>query len=151
MARFTGPNDITLFKHFSEELVEDIVTTTIQLFKLSIHESRTNLYGESLGKQYIQGVSVNCLIERSDSEANYEGFGFDKSQNVEYRFNRHTLEEKELYPEIGDVIFHNNGYFEIDNVREDYMLAGRTDSKFSITCSTFMMRRSQLNIEQRAV
>ena len=109
------------------------------------------LYGESLGKQYIQGVSVNCLIERSDSEANYEGFGFDKSQTVEYRFNRHTLEEKELYPEIGDVIFHNNGYFEIDNVREDYMLAGRTDSKFSITCSTFMMRRSQLNIEQRAV
>ena len=55
MARFTGPNDITLFKHFSEELVEDIVTTTIQLFKLSIHESRTNLYGESLGKQYLQG------------------------------------------------------------------------------------------------
>ena len=78
-------------------------------------------------------------------------FQYNKSQNVEYRFNRHTLEEKELYPEIGDVIFHNNGYFEIDNVREDYMLAGRTDSKFSITCSTFMMRRSQLNIEQRAV
>ena len=151
MARFTGPNDITLFKHFSEELVEDIVTTTIQLFKLSIHESRTNLYGESLGKQYLQGVSVNALIERQESEANYEGFGFDRSQQVEYRFNRHTLDEKELYPEIGDVIFHNNGYFEIDNVREDYMLAGRTDSKFSIICSTFMTRRSQLNIEQRAV
>ena len=61
MARFTGPNDITLFKHFSEELVEDIVTTTIQLFKLSTFESRTNLYGESLGKQYHQGVDVNCL------------------------------------------------------------------------------------------
>mgnify|MGYP001311666959 FL=1 len=151
MARFTGPNDITLFKHFSEELVEDIVTTTIQFFKLSIHESRTNLYGESLGKQYLQGVSVNALIERQESEANYEGFGFDRSQQVEYRFNRHTLDEKELYPEIGDVIFHNNGYFEIDNVREDYMLAGRTDSKFSIICSTFMTRRSQLNIEQRAV
>ena len=151
MARFIGPNDITLFKHFSEELVEDIVTTTIQFFKLSIHESRTNLYGESLGKQYLQGVSVNALIERQESEANYEGFGFDRSQQVEYRFNRHTLDEKELYPEIGDVIFHNNGYFEIDNVREDYMLAGRTDSKFSIICSTFMTRRSQLNIEQRAV
>jgi len=151
MARFTGPNDITLFKHFSEELVEDIVTTTIQLFKLSTFESRTNLYGESLGKQYHQGVDVNCLIERQESEVNYEGFGFDRSQQVEYRFNRHTLEEKALYPEIGDVIFHNNGYFEIDHVREDFMLAGRTESKFSIICSTFMMRRSQLNIEERAV
>ena len=151
MARFTGPNDITLFKHFSDELVEDIVTTTIQLFKLSINESKTNLYGESLGKQYLPGVSVNALIERQESEVNYEGFGFDKSQNVEYKFNRHTLEEKSLYPEIGDVIFHNNGYFEVDNVREDFMLAGRTGQKFSIICSTFMMRRSQLNIEERAV
>ena len=94
-------------------------------------------------------MDVNCLIERQESEVNYEGFGFDRSQQVEYRFNRHTLEEKTLYPEIGDVIFHNNGYFEIDNVREDFMLAGRTESKFSIICSTFMMRRSQLNIEEK--
>ena len=67
-------------------------------------------------------MDVNCLIERQESEVNYEGFGFDRNQQVEYRFNRHTLEEKGLYPEIGDVIFHNNGYFEIDNVREDFML-----------------------------
>ena len=64
MARFTGPNDITLFKHFSEELVEDIVTTTIQLFKLSTFESRTNLYGESLGEQISSRSGCNLSNER---------------------------------------------------------------------------------------
>ena len=151
MARFTGPNDITLFKHFSEELVEDLVTTTIQLFKLSVYESKTNLYGESLGKVYHGGVNVNCLIERQESEVNYEGFGFDRGQQVEYRFNRHTLEEKTLYPEIGDIIFHNNAYFEIDKVGQNQLVYGRPEEKFSIICSTFMVRRSQLNIEERIV
>ena len=151
MARFTGPNDITLFRHFAEELVEDIVTTTVQLFKLSVYESKTNLYGESLGKTYHSGVSINAVIERQESEMNYEGFGFDRAQQVEYRFNRHTLSEKGLFPEIGDIIFHNNAYFEIDNVKQDQMLAGRTGQKFSIICSTFMTRRSTINIEERAV
>lgn len=151
MPRFTGIKDISFFEHISSELVDDVVTTPITMFKLSVYESRTNLYGESLGKTYHPGVNVNCLIERSDSEMNYEGFGFDRNQTAEYRFNRFTLEEKDLYPEIGDVIFHNNAYFEIDNVREDQMLAGRTKEKFSIICSTFMIRRSSLNIEERAV
>ena len=64
-------------------MVEDIVTTTVQLFKLSVYESKTNLYGESLGKTYHSGVSVNLtLIERQESEMNYEGFGFDSNSTT---------------------------------------------------------------------
>lgn len=151
MPRFTGIKDIAFFEHISAELVDDVVTTPITFYKLSVYESRTNLYGESLGKTYHPAVNINCLIERQDSEMNYEGFGFDRSQTVEYRFNRFTLEEKSLYPEIGDIISHNDAYFEIDNVKEDQMLAGRTSEKFSIICNAFMIRRSAINIEERAV
>ena len=45
-----------------------------------------------------------------------------ETQQVEYRFNRYTLSEKGLFPEIGDIIFHNNVHFEIDNVKQDQML-----------------------------
>ena len=39
----------------------------------------------------------------------------DLSMAVEF-FPRFTLEDKGFYPEIGDIIYHNDGYFEIDNV-----------------------------------
>ena len=102
-----------------------------------------------MAKSYHQGVNINAVIEREDSVTNYEGFGPDTAQNVEYRFNRHTLSTKDVYPEIGDIIFHNEAYFEISNVREDQMIGGRSGNRFSIICSTFMSRRSQLNLETR--
>lgn len=149
MARFALDRDITFFQSISRELVEEVIQTSVTLYKLVIENSKTNLYGESLGKTYYQGVQTNAVIERSDTEFDYEEFGPDGSQTVEFRFNRFILEEKGYYPEIGDIIGHNNAYFEIDNVREDQLVGGRPDEKFSIVCSAFMSRRSTIQTEER--
>ena len=151
MARFVQQKDLAFFEKISKELVDVVVQTTVEIFKLSLSETKTNLYGESLGKSYFPAVQCACLIERDESSIEYEGFGPDRAQNVEFRFNRFTLEEKNLYPEIGDIIFHNNAYFEIDKVGQNQLVYGRPEEKFSIICSTFMVRRSQLNIEERIV
>jgi hypothetical protein len=151
MARFALSRDIRFFEGISRELVDAVVTTAVVLYKLIIEDSKTNLYGESLSKTYYQGMECNAMIQRDDTQANYEGFGSDTSQNVEFRFNRFTLEDKNFYPEIGDIIFHNDGYFEIDNVREEQLIGGRVDEKFSIICSTFMTRRSSIQTEMRVV
>jgi len=127
----------------------------VVLYKLVIEDSKTNLYGESLSKTYYQGVECTAIIQRDETTSNYEGFGADASQNVQFRFNRFTLNEKGFYPEVGDIIFHNEAYFEIDNVTEDQLVGGRVESgdgeKFSIICSTFMTRRSSIQTEMRNV
>ena len=155
MARFALSRDIKFFEGISRELVEAVVETTVVLYKLIIEDSKLNLYGESLNKTYYQGVECAAIIAREDTTANYEGFGSDQSQNVEFRFNRILLKEKDFYPEIGDIIYHNDAYFEIDNVREDQLIGGRTETgvgeKFSIICSTFMTRRSNIQTEMRIV
>ena len=153
MARFALNRDIRFFEGISRELVDAVVTTAVVLYKLIIEDSKTNLYGESLSKTYYQGVECNAIIQRDDTQANYEGFGPDASQTVDFRFNRFTLEEQNMYPEIGDIIFHNNAYFEIDNVREDQLIGGRTGDieHFSIICSAFMTRRSSIQTEMRIV
>jgi len=151
MARFALGRDIRFFEGISRELVDAVVTTGVILYKLIIEDSKTNLYGESLSKTYYQGVNCNAMIQREDSQSNYEGFGSDTSQNVEFRFNKFTLEDTGFYPEVGDIIFHNNGYFEIDNVKEEQLIGGRVDEKFSIICSTFMSRRSTIQTEMRVV
>jgi len=151
MARFALSRDIRFFESIARELVDVVVETSVVLYKLIIEDSKTNLYGESLNKTYYQGLECTAMIERESSTTDYEGFGPDKNQLVEFRFNRFTLEDKGFYPEVGDIIFHNNAYFEIDNVREDQLIGGQVDNKFSIICSTFMSRRSNIQTEMRTV
>jgi hypothetical protein len=151
MARFTLARDIKFFESISRELVDVVIETAVVLYKLVIEDSKTNLYGESLNKTYYQGVQTTAVIEREPSASDYEGFGADKSQNVEFRFNRFTLQDAGFYPEVGDIIFHNDGYFEIDNIREDQLIGGQTGNKWSIICSTFMTRRSTIQTEMRIV
>jgi hypothetical protein len=155
MARFALGRDIRFFEGISRELVDAVVTNAVILYKLIIGDSKTNLYGESLSKTYYQGVECNAMIDRQDTAVNYEGFGADSSQIVQFRFNRFTLEDKGFYPEVGDIIFHNDAYFEVDNVTEDFLIGGRVESgdgeKFSIICSTFMTRRSSIQTEERVL
>ena len=153
MARFALGRDIRFFEGISRELVDAVVTTAVVLYKLIIEDSKTNLYGESLSKTYYQGVNCNAMIQREDSQSNYEGFGSDTSQNVEFRFNKFTLEDTGFYPEVGDIIFHNEAYFEIDNVTEDFLIGGRAgeEERFSLICSTFMTRRSSIQTEMRTI
>lgn len=155
MARFALSRDIRFFEGISRELVDAVVTTAVVLYKLIIEDSKTNLYGESLSKTYYQGTECNAIIERGDTSATYEGFGADSTQTVQFRFNRFTLADKGFYPEVGDIIFHNEAYFEVDNVTEDFLIGGRTETgdgeKFSIICSTFMTRRSSIQTEMRVV
>jgi hypothetical protein len=149
MARFTLGRDIKFFESIARELVDVVVETSVVLYKLIIEDSKTNLYGESLSKTYYQGVQTTAMIERESSTSDYEGFGSDKNQLVEFRFNRFTLEDTGFYPEVGDIIYHNDAYFEIDNVREDQLIGGQTGNKFSIICSTFITRRSTIQTEMR--
>jgi hypothetical protein len=155
MARFALARDIKFFEGISRELVDAVIETTVVLYKLIIEDSKLNLYGESLSKSYYQGVECASVIQREDTSTNYEGFGSDQTQNVEFRFNRFTLKDIDFYPEIGDIIYHNEAYFEIDNVREDQLIAGRVESgdgqNFSVICSTFMTRRSAIQTEMRII
>jgi hypothetical protein len=151
MARFALDRDISFFKSISRELVDSVIQTTVVLYKLVISDVKTNLYGESLNKSYYQGLECTAVIERQDTSVTYEGFGSDQGQTAEFRFNRFTLEDKGFYPEIGDIVYHNDAYFEIDNVREDQLIGGRPDEKFSIICSTFMTRRSSIQTEEKVI
>ena len=149
MPKFAVGRDIELFKSFAREVVDDVVENIAVLFKVNLNETKINLYGEATNKTWYPGVELNVLINKTAQAAGYEGFGSDVSQNVEFRFDRWMLEEKNTYPEIGDVIYFDNSYYEIDNTSEVQFVGGLPSNNFSVVCSTFMVRKSALNIEER--
>ena len=149
MPKFLQARDIDLFKSFAREVVDDVIQNTIVLFKINMNETKVNLYGEALNKTWQPGVELNVLINKTRQDADYAGFGADTSQNIEFRFDRWMLEEKNTYPEIGDVIFFDQSYYEIDNTTEVQFVGGLPSNNFSVVCSTFIVRKSALNIEER--
>lgn len=147
MARFNLERDIQFFKGISSELIDSVIETIVILYKLSVSESQTNLYGESLSKTYYDGVNCTALIDRQDSEMRYDSYGSDRAQMVDFMFNRFKLEEIGFYPQVGDIIEHNNAYFEINNVREDQLIGGQVSNNYSIICQTFMTRRNTIQLQ----
>jgi hypothetical protein len=148
MPRFNSPRDIRFFQQISTELVDDVIETLVTLFKVNVLETAYNLYGESLSKKYYKGMETFCVIDRQDTETNYEGFGSDTMRNSTFRFNRHTLIEADFYPQVGDIVLLDGSYYELSNVREDQWVGGQSESKFSVICEGFLSRNTTIDLEQ---
>jgi hypothetical protein len=149
MPKFVLGRDVDFFKSIARELVDDVIQNTIVLFKINMNETKINIYGEALNKTWYPGVELFALIDKEPETARYEGFGLDTDQNITFKLDRWMLEEKGIYPEVGDIINWNEGYFEIDNTNEVQMVGGQSYNNFSIVCETFMVSKSNLNIEEK--
>jgi hypothetical protein len=149
MPKFISDRDVAFFKGIAREVVDVVVENTIVLFKVNLTDTVVNLYGESVNKTWHPGVELFALIDKEAQSVEYEGFGPQSNQQIKFKLDRFMCEEKNSYPEIGDVIYFNNAYFEIGNVAEVQFSGGFSKNNFSVVCSTFMVSRATLNIEER--
>ena len=149
MPKFLQARDIDLFKSIARELVDTVIQNTIVLFKVNMNETKVNIYGESLNKTWYPGVELYALYSKNPEDVVYEGFGPEMQQNITFKLDRIMCEEKNVYPEVGDIIFFDTSYYEIDNTNEIQFIGGSPDNSFSIVCETFMVSKSTLNIEER--
>ena len=149
MPKFISPRDVAFFRSISRELVDDVIQVEIILYKLNVYESKVNLYGESLDKTYYRGVSIYSLVDKDNVETNYEGFGPDTSQIITFKLDRERCKEKGIYPEVGDFIYFDTSYYEISNTNEVQFICGQEYNDYSIVCTAFMSRISDLNVEKR--
>jgi hypothetical protein len=149
MPKFLQTRDLDFFNSIARELVDTVIENTIMLFKINMNETKVNIYGESLNKTWHPGVQLYALIDKSPEDVVYEGFGPEMQQNITFKLNRAMCEDINLYPEVGDVIFFDTSYYEIDNTNEIQMIGGNPDNNWTIVCETFMVTKSNLNIEER--
>ena len=153
MPKFMLDRDLQLFRSFARELVDTVIENTCVLFKINLNETKVNIYGEAMNKTWHPGVELFVLVDMEPENVQYEGFGPDNTQNITFKFDRLLCEERNTYPEIGDVIYFDNSYYEIDNTNEIQFVGGlpgtNSDRNWSIVCSTFMVSKSNLNIEER--
>ena len=130
MALFGRLRDIDVFKTMNRELLEDIISQQIGYYKIKLSDTPVNVYGEATNKYYIGPVLLNCLIERGDFASSRMDYSIEVSRTSVFRFFKDHLQDADVFPEVGDVIFWNENYFEVDNVNQNQLIVGK-DNDYS--------------------
>ena len=155
--RFLPQKDVDLITRVTRELVGDkqrskdgLVNQECVIYKPSLQESATNMYGESAGgtKIYKNGVQMNCLITAEDFDFNEDEFGTSNNQTATFAFLRQSFIDASMVLEIGDLIDWNYAYFEVGSINENQLIGGMSDQNYSVVANTFLIRKSSVQIER---
>ena len=155
--RFLPQKDVDLITRVTRELVGDkqrskdgLVNQECVIYKPSLQESATNMYGEAAGgtKIYKNGVQMNCLITAEDFDFNEDEFGTSNNQTATFAFLRQSFIDASMVLEIGDLIDWNYAYFEVGSINENQLIGGMSDQNYSVVANTFLIRKSSVQIER---
>ena len=135
MALFGKSRDISLFHSLNKELINDLIQTEIAYYKFALEQTTSNVYGESMGKNYYEPMKIACLINKDDQTWSSDDFGSDMNQIITFSFLKNELKEINLFVDVGDILLYRNNFFEIDNKNENQLILGK-DSDYSMSTET---------------
>jgi hypothetical protein len=152
MARFVTQRDFEFIQHITRELIDETMDVGVVLYKIIVESAKVNIYGESTVKPRYNPVKVNAIVQYNKNNIkNGEGFGVEQEQQAQFRFSRRMLQEVNTYPEIGDIVGYNNHYYEISNIQETQLIAGKPGFNTAIICTAHLTRRTSIDIEEKQV
>jgi len=125
---FGTNRDFDLLVNINRELLKDVVEQAVLYYKLSLEDTLSNLYGESLTKNWMEPLKLNCLITRGDQVITTDDFGPDLSREASFAFIRQDLEDVQVVPEVGDILMWHEDYYEVDLVKENQLFYGRNNN-----------------------
>ena len=148
---FVARKEFDLINSMNEELIDEIVGQSVDIYKVSLDNTDSNIYGESTTKYFEVGFRVNCLIQFNEPEVTLDDFGSDVNANIEMYFQRENLSSGSLnfHPEIGDIVDWNDFYWEIDGTTEPQLFVGHPGYKHQIKATAHRSRLSSLQIEEK--
>ena len=135
MALFGKTRDISLFNTFNHELIQDVIQIEVAYYKFALEQTNSNVYGESMGKNYYEPMKLACLINRQDQAWSSDSFGSDVNQTVDFNFYKKQLTDLNLLVEVGDIILYRNNFYEIDSRIENQLFMGK-DPDYAISIET---------------
>ncbi len=148
---FMPRKEFDLINSMNEELIDEIVGQSVDVYKINVDNTDDNLYGESTTKYYDVGFRVNCLILYNEPTIEQDEFGPDYRGDIEMYFQRENLSSGSLnfFPETGDIIDWNEHYWEINGVTEPQLVAGHPGYRHQIKATAHYAKLSSLQIEER--
>jgi hypothetical protein len=125
MALFGTQRDAKFMASVNSELINAIIDTEIEFYKLIVEQSNSNLYGESESKSYYDSILIPCLVTKDDKNSSMDDYGHTYTRTGKFAISRDILVKADFYPEVGDILLWDNEYFEVDNVDANQYFVGK--------------------------
>ena len=163
MALFGSARDASLVRSINRELIYDFIDTEIAFYKLSLDDTKANMYDEADNKVYYSPMRFNCLVQKDEKSYTGDDAGYDSSRSATFSFHRPELKDNNVVIEEGDIIEWDNEFYEIDGVGASQYWRGinpTTDIGFvqkdrdefgysvAIKVTAHVTRRNSLNIQE---
>ena len=163
MALFGSARDASLIRHINRELINDFIDTEVAFYKLSLEDTRANMYDEADNKIYFSPMRMNCIIEKAEKSYIGDDSGYDQTREGFFNFLRDDLKDNNIVIEEGDIIEYDNEYYEIDGVGASQYFGGRNPStdigftegdreefglSIAVRVTAHVTRRNRLNIQE---
>ena len=160
---FGSGRDASFVRSISKELINKNIDTEVEYYKLSMENTRENLYGEAPQKVYFNPVKINCIIQKDDLEGVSDVGGYDFNRTAVFAFLRDTLKDLNIVAQEGDIVRWDTEYFELNAVNINQYWGGRNPDtvpavtsgettehgyNIAIVCSAHLTRLSKVNIIQ---
>ena len=95
MALFGSSRDASLIRSINRELINRYIDTEISFYKLSLNDTKSNMYDEAKDKIYYAPMRINCLALKE--EKTYTGQDqYDSTRLGEFAFLRDDLKDKNI-------------------------------------------------------
>ena len=157
MALFGSARDVSLIRRLNKELINEIIDTEVYYYKPVLDESLVHVYGVSPDKVFYNPVKIPCLIDRQDTEQVSDDFGQSYQHTAIFNFLRDTLkDDKDVKPDVGDIIQWDNEYYMVDNVNENRLFVGKNPqtwdggdghgTSLSIICNAHVTRQTSIKL-----
>tara|TARA_R110002126_G_scaffold214839_1_gene361059 strand:- start:8 stop:529 length:522 start_codon:yes stop_codon:yes gene_type:complete len=156
MALFGTQRDAKFLASINSEVMNSIVDTEIEFFKLIVEETESNLYGESDKKSFYQSILIPCLITKEGKTSNQDDYGHTYTRTLQFGLSRDILVQAGFYPEVGDIAFWDNEYYELDTIDANQYFAGKNPETWpngashgysvSVICDAHATRQTPQNI-----
>ena len=126
MAIFGSARDISMFRKINRELLGDVITQQLAVYKYALDKTKVNMYGEASGGRWFNGPTLlNSLITIQNKTDGTSEFGVDFNWSIKAAFLKDDLLDANLVVEIGDVILYQESYFEVDVVTDTQYFVGK--------------------------
>ena len=104
---FVPQKEFDLINSMNEELIDEIVGQSVDIYKVNVENTDENIYGESTTKYFDVGFRVNCLILYNEPEIIQDEFGPDKNASIEMYFQRLLYKYLQIVQQFHQSILHS--------------------------------------------
>ena len=91
MALFGTQRDAKFMASINSEIMNQVVDTEIEFYKLIVEESNSNLYGESDKKSFYQSILIPALITKEGKNASQDDYGHSYTRTMQFAISRDTF------------------------------------------------------------